>query len=51
MTTIELEKFLDIHNLQIDTSLFNDEELKVIQRLGRVVRNIELLEFLLNMHR
>ena len=46
MTTVELAKQLDLNFLQIDTKQFTKEQLIVLQRIGRVVRNLNTLNSL-----
>ena len=47
MTTVELAKQLDLNFLQIDTKQFSKEQLIVLQRIGRIARSLNLLNFLI----
>lgn len=46
MTTVELAKQLDLNFLQIDTKQFTKEQLIVLQRIGRIARNLNTLNSL-----
>ncbi len=43
MTTVELAKQLDLNFLQINLNQFTEEQLIVLQRIGRIARSLNLL--------
>ena len=46
MTTVELAKQLNLNFLQINLNQFTEEQLIVLQRIGRIARNLNTLNSL-----